>query len=143
MTDVSAAQVGPSPLAQLQIAPAVATLALNAVGIYPHGTLGAALVHAATDILLAVTIARCLPDGGNFEATLQAFPTISTPQPLLVLHVQSKLLMEIENMPLGDVTSGTSPAPGADEVHRRLRRLATLIDGAISSQVEPLEGAYE
>jgi len=123
------------PLADLRVLPAVATGALRAVGVEPRGTLAAALVHAATDVLLACTIAKALPVEANFSAAIQVLDTLAHGQPKEILLAQSKLLAHIAALPAEQASSETD-APSAAVTSQRIGTIAAMIDHQISILLE-------
>jgi len=131
-------------LAGLVVDTAAATDALRAIGIEPAGMLAAALVHAATDVLIAVCVARTLPPGADFEGALSALDSLTCPQPLPVLRAQVQLLAALRAVP-NEPTSveDRDSAPTGDEIAGRLGRLGEMLEGEVCVAEQAITGAGE
>ena len=101
------------------------------MGVAPSGLLAGALVHGATDTLLAVTLAKSLPVEADFWVALGALRTLCSPQPLPVLRAQAQLLHVLRALEADPAESEPETAPGAPGrglVLQRLERLQGFLD---------------
>ena len=124
--------------ADLRVAPEAALGALRATGTEPSGTLAAAYLLAATDMLLAGALAQAFGPDDDFDGALGLLASRRSPQPLPVLQAQHAIVLALAQLPPVVVDVGPEAQASAAD---RLQRLADALQLEIALAQQSLAEA--